>query len=111
MSMQKAAFAALVTLALSAGMAQAASRLFGDSVLNQGDGITDEITGSGPDMVVIAGSQSADALRDTVKSLRKDHRVHLIHAADEVALKTYLDRHRLASVPASGAVNQPLAQR
>jgi hypothetical protein len=111
MSMQKAAFAAMVTLALSAGMAQAGSRLFGDSVLNRSDGITDEITGSGPDMLVIAGSQSADALRDTVKSLRKDHRIHLIHATDEVSLKVYLDRHRLAAVPASGAVTQAVAQR
>ena len=111
MSMQKAAFAAMVALALSAGAVQAETRLFGDSVLNRGDGISDEITGAGPDLVLIAGSQSGDDLRDTVKSLRKDHRVHLIHATDDVALKTYLDRRHLAAAPVSGVVAQAVAQR
>jgi len=111
MSMMKAAFAAMVALALSAGASQAGTRLFGDSVLNLDAGLSDEITGSGPDMVLLAGSQSDDVLRAAVKSLRKDHRVHLIHAADEAVLKTYLDRHRLAAVPLSGTITQAVAQR
>jgi hypothetical protein len=111
MSLQQAAFAAMVRLALSVGAVQAGTRLFGDSVLNLGDGISDEITGAGPDLVLIAGSQSSYDLRDTLKSLRKDHRVHLIHATDDVALKTYLDRRHLAAAPISGVVAQAVAQR
>ena len=110
MSVKQAAFAATMALALSAGAADAASRLFGDSVLNSGDGVRDEITGTGPDLVFVAGSQSADDLRSTVKDLRKDHRVHLIHADDDAALKAYLDRRHLTGVPMEQAATA-LAQR
>jgi hypothetical protein len=106
MKIQKAAFAAMTALALSAGAAQAGTRLFGDSVLNLSDGFSDEITGDGPALVFVAGAQSPEDLRTAVKQLRKTNRVHLIRmtegtdkAADAAALQAYLGKYRLTAPP------------
>ena len=106
MKLQQAAFAAAMTLALSAGAAQAGARIFGDSVLNVQDGFSDEITGDGPALVFIAGTQSPDALRDTVKALRKTSRVHLMRVTDASAARAYLDKRKL-TLPADGSAPLP----
>ncbi len=101
MKLQKAALAAMMALALSAGIANAGSRIFGDSVLNIEDHFTDEITGRGPSLVMVAGAQDPQQLRATVKTLRKNRQVHLIHLlgpADDAGaaeLAAYLARHHL----------------
>lgn len=106
MKLQQAAFAAMMTLALSAGVANAGTRIFGDSVLNLSDGFSDEITGDGPALVFIAGAQSSEDLRDTVKALRKTNRVHLIRMTDAPAVRAYLDKRHLA-VLADGSAPLP----
>ena len=84
--------------------AQAGTRIFGDSVLNLSDGFSDEITGDGPALVFVAGTQSPDELRDTVKALRKTNRIHLIRltAPASPALQAYLQKYQLqAAAPGS----------
>jgi hypothetical protein len=84
--------------------AQAGTRLFGDSVLNLSDGFSDEITGNGPALVFLAGAQSPDELRDTVKALRNSSRIHLIRMTGPAspALQAYLQKYHLqAAAPGS----------
>jgi hypothetical protein len=103
MKMQKAACAAVMALVLSAGMANAGTRLFGDSVLNLGDGFSDEITGNGPVTVLIAGSETPDELHEQVAQLRKTSRVHLIRTEGAApALPAYLEKMHLADAPVIG---------
>jgi hypothetical protein len=94
--------------------AQAATRLFGDSVLIMTDGFSDEITGDGPAIVYVAGTESPDAVEAAVKQLRKTNRVHLIHMTDGAAasaLETYLaNRHIGAATVTGGGASAYLAQ-
>ncbi len=99
-----------VTLALSLGSAQAASRVFGDSVLNLTDNLSEEVTGQGPELVFVAGIESPDELRTAIRQLRRTNRVHLIRmmeggndAANAAALRAYLDKRHLAEAPVAGS--------
>ena len=107
-------FASFSTLMLTT-MLPAQARLFGDSILLQDDGFSDEISGEGPDLILIA-SPSDDANKATVKHLRRSYRVHLIHtdSNDAVAtLNTYLSRRRIKPVAlidqGGGSVSRALA--
>jgi hypothetical protein len=104
MSMQKAAFAAAMALALSAGIAQAGTRLFGDSILNVNERFSDEIIGTGPDLVFVAGTETPDELHAAVAQLRKTNRVHLIRMTGEAdaSLPAYLAKMHLAVTPVTG---------
>ena len=99
-----------VTLVLSLGTAQAASRVFGDSVLNRTDNLSEEVTGQGPELVFVAGTESPDELRAAVRELRRTNRVHLIRmteggndAAHAAALRAYLDKRHLTEAPLAGS--------
>ena len=99
-----------VTLVLSLGTAQAASRVFGDSVLNLTDHLSEEVTGQGPELVFVAGTESPDELRAAVRELRRTNRVHLIRiteggndAANAAALRAYLGKRHLAAAPLAGS--------
>ena len=101
------AAALVVAIALPA---QAGTRLFGDSVLNLSDGFSDEITGDGPALVFVAGTQSPEELRNTVKTLRKTARIHLIRLTGPAspALQDYLQKYHLQAV-AEGSAPLPAA--
>jgi len=97
-------------LALSLGTAQAAGRVFGDSVLNLSDSLSEEVTGHGPELVFVAGTESPEELRVTVQDLRKTNRVHLIRMTDgaddtanAAALRAYLDKRHLGAAPLAGS--------
>lgn len=99
-----------MTLVLSLGTAQAASRVFGDSVLTVSDHLSEEVTGQGPELVFVAGTESPDQLRAAVRELRRTNRVHLIRmtegaddTANAAALRDYLDKHHLTAAPLAGS--------
>lgn len=91
--------------------AEAGTRLFGDSVLNLSDGFSDEITGDGPALVFLAGTQAPEELRDTVKALRKTNRIHLIRMTGPAspALQDYLQKYHLQAA-ATGSAALPGVQ-
>jgi pimeloyl-[acyl-carrier protein] methyl ester esterase len=100
------AIGAFLAAAVTIGAARAAddpNRLFGDSALVVRDRFSDEIVGSGPDLVFISGLASSRATwKATAERLKAHYRLHLIQVAGFAG--------EPARANATGAVLTPTAE-
>jgi pimeloyl-ACP methyl ester carboxylesterase len=107
-----AGFAIAAVLALGAAHAATAPKLFADSTVVERDRFSDEIVGSGPDLVFIPGlASSRETWKAEAERLRTHYRLHLIQVAGFAGEPARANGSGAVLVPTAEAIDAYLVEQ